>query len=91
MAASNIGHAYPAALSFFARHRRDSHTVQNRFGHALTQSWRTFSAAVNCGWLVGVTGEQVLQGFNFVPALKAKHRQVTSQRVSQRLPLSDSW
>jgi hypothetical protein len=43
MAASNSGRACLAALSFFACHRRDSHTVQNRFGHALTQSWRTFS------------------------------------------------
>ena len=74
MAASNSGRACLAALSFFACHRRDSHTVQNRFGHALTQSWRTFSAAVNCGWLVGVrvSGSQVLQGFDFAAALKAQ-------------------
>ena len=45
MAASNSGRACLAALSFFACHRRDSHTVQNRFGHALTQSWRTFLGA----------------------------------------------
>ena len=76
MAASNSGRACLAALSFFACHRRDSHTVQNRFGHALTQSFPSIclAVAVNCGWLVGVrvSGSQVLQGFDFAAALKAQ-------------------